>query len=345
MSALLLQGAPIRLLPRGPTLWLVFVSTLLAYRFTCDDLQGAYVNAPVPGVIYCPRTTLDPELLKCEDVLDLPQRKRITVRFQGSDGPGASLHYTRIAKSDFLSFPPHSRRFLYYHSEAHAPPVETSVRFRVTPASFLHGQYLLSPCRLPWRITLPQIPCHQHYARIRDQLLHENLATEGQLSHCRDVFQGQYISPQYTLFRLESTFFVKFQVRMHLTAVGDVLHTLRLYPLEDLVSRPSLVRTSPARLHLRIVKITELPMCTVEGYKGRVLKPEEGESLKVSVRGGVPEPWASILTPRSNLPWVYGLCGTLRSQHGPSLDPEAVIANMNLPFPTLNSRRTLLVYV
>ncbi|KAJ7110671.1 hypothetical protein C8R44DRAFT_633906, partial [Mycena epipterygia] len=89
-------------------------------------------------------------------------------------------------------FPPHSRGFLYYHSDAPAGSLEGSLRFRVTsdntPSLFPRGQDLLAPWGLPWRIILPQIACHPKYARIREQLLRENLATEGQLSHHRDIF-------------------------------------------------------------------------------------------------------------------------------------------------------------
>ncbi|KAJ7110636.1 hypothetical protein C8R44DRAFT_261875 [Mycena epipterygia] len=114
--------------------------------------------------------------------------------------------------------------------------------------------------------------------------------------------------PQYTLFRLDSLFSVNFSSRIHLTTVGDELHPSVLSPFEERKhntkqyfpwSGSAIARFEPSTrdehagyrmLHLRIVKIIEPVIFTVEGYNGRMLKPE-GKLLTVSFRGGVPEPW------------------------------------------------------
>lgn len=137
-------------------------------------------------------STLNPKLLKFKDGLDLSWKKSISIRFPDSNGPGARLWYSQSGQ-DGVPFPPDSSGFLYYNSEAPAGALERSLRFRLTsnntPSSFSGGQDLLAPSGLPWRVTLPQIACYDLYPRIREQLLHENLATEEQLSQCRNIFR------------------------------------------------------------------------------------------------------------------------------------------------------------
>ncbi|KAJ7110622.1 hypothetical protein C8R44DRAFT_800346 [Mycena epipterygia] len=295
MSAL--RGAPIRLVIRG-TSSKVFIRS---YGLGKSGLERRIIS------------TLDPKLLEPGDILEMSHKKTARINFPGSDtrGLGALLIYVQT-KDGRLPFPPNSRGFLYYHSEPPASPLESSVRFRLapdnTPSSFLHGQDLLTPWGLPWRILLPQIACHAEYTKIRQQLQHEDLATSEQFSQCRDVFHGHRIHPEYTLFRLDSTFLVNFSGKIHITTVGDVLHSVYLEPHRDegynshfCLSGSAHARFEPSTrpehagcrvVHLRILKIVEPVAFTMEGYAGRVVKPKEGELLTVSVRGSVPEPWA-----------------------------------------------------
>ncbi|KAJ7110625.1 hypothetical protein C8R44DRAFT_856894 [Mycena epipterygia] len=303
MSVWVLRNAPIRLITR-PTLSTVFIRS---YALGERRKRGK------PRII----STLDPKLLQPEDILDISHKKSSTIHFQDSGiprGPGAELFYIQT-KTGHPPFPPNSRGFLYYHSEAHASPLASSVRFRLTPdntpSSFLRGQDLLAPCGLPWRISLPQIACHTGHTKLRKQLLHENLATEEQLSHCRDIFREHpRIYPQYTLFRLDSLFSVNFSSQVSLTTVGDELHTSVLWPFTERNknstkffpwSGSAVARLEPSTraehaghrmLHLRIVKIVQPVARTVEGYAGRMGKPEEGQLLTVSHYHRAPEPWA-----------------------------------------------------
>ncbi|KAJ7106914.1 hypothetical protein C8R44DRAFT_885605 [Mycena epipterygia] len=235
-------------------------------------------------------STLNPKLLKTGDFLNLSRRTN---------------------KNSRLPFPLLSRGFLYYHSERSAGPLEGSLRFRLTPdnspSSFFRGEDLRAPWGLPWEIILPQIACRAEYTKIREQLLREGLATEDQLSLCRDIFRKQPIHSRYTLFRLNSTFLVHFS-RMRLTIVGDALHALVLdAPFKDTVSNTfpwtgsALFRFEPSAraehagrrvVHLRVMKIVEPVECVFEGYSGRVLKPEEGELLTMSSENRAPEPWS-----------------------------------------------------
>ncbi|KAJ7110624.1 hypothetical protein C8R44DRAFT_743088 [Mycena epipterygia] len=305
MSALVLRGAPIRLIPR------VISSTVFIRSYVLGERRKRGKSRII--------STLDPKLLEPGDILDMSHKKTARVHFWGSDiqrGLGALLFYVQI-QNGRLPFPPNSRGFLYYHSEAPASPLESSVRFRLapdnTPSSFLRGQDLLAPCGLPWRISLPQIACRTGQTQFRQQLLHDSLVTEEQLSRCRDIFRHyrDRISPQFTLFRLDSLFSASFSTRICLTTVGDKLHTFTLSPFVEWDNNTSKLyfpwsgsaitrfeastRAEHAGhriLHLRIVKIMEPVTCTVEGHNVRMLKPEEGELLTVSFRGGMPQPWA-----------------------------------------------------
>ncbi|KAJ7107931.1 hypothetical protein C8R44DRAFT_986986 [Mycena epipterygia] len=263
-------------------------------------------------------STLTAELLKSGDVLDASHKRAIRIRFPdsaSSSGPGAQLRYINTKEDGDVPFPPHSRGFLYYHSDAHAAPLKAGVRFRIipdgSPASFSRGQDLLVPWGLPWEIILPQIACSLNYDKIRHRLLQEHLVTEEQLSHCADIFRGRrQIYPRYTLFRLDSTFLLTFSSAMWLTVVGDVLHSVVVEPFKESVpiagtrlqsrwTGSALARfeasTRPEyagrrMLHLRIVKILEPAACSeVDGYDGRLITPQEGELL--TLRGGL-EPWA-----------------------------------------------------
>ncbi|KAJ7110680.1 hypothetical protein C8R44DRAFT_743139 [Mycena epipterygia] len=234
----------------------------------------------------------------------------MTIRFPDSgSGRGVQLRYTHSERH--LPFPRHSRGFLYYSSEPHRAPIEASVRFRLTPdetpASFLRGQDLLAPWALPWQITLLQIATLPRYLRIREQILHEGMVTEDQLSHCRHVFRKHSIFPQYTLFRLEQPFLANFSGSMSLTAVGETLHPFILNPFRVLLpkqyfawSGSALVRFEPSTqpkhagrrvVHMRIVKIVQ-PVVRVEGHTARLDKPEEGQLLTVSLHSRDPGPWA-----------------------------------------------------
>ncbi|KAJ7106909.1 hypothetical protein C8R44DRAFT_322675 [Mycena epipterygia] len=256
-------------------------------------------------------STLNPNLLKTGDFLNLSRRTSITIQFPDTVGAGQPLQYTRSDKNSRIPFPLRSRGFLYYHSEPSAGPLEGSLRFRLTmdnsPSSFVRGEDLHAPWGLPWEIVLPQIACRAEYTKIREQLLHEGLATEDQLSLCRDIFHKQPIHSRYTLFRLNSTFLAHFS-RMRLTIVGDALHALVLdAPFKDTGSNTfpwtgsALFRFEPSSraehagrrvVHLRIVKIIEPVEPLVEGYNGRVLKPEEGELLAISSERRAAEPWS-----------------------------------------------------
>ncbi|KAJ7142649.1 hypothetical protein C8R44DRAFT_561450, partial [Mycena epipterygia] len=212
-------------------------------------------------------------------------------------------------------FPPHSRGLLYYQSGPPTRPLEGSLRFRVTsdntPSSFPCGQDLLAAWGLPWHITLLQIASHPLYGGIRHQLLRENLATEEQLSHCRDVLRTHRISPPYTLFRLDSLFLVNFSTTVRLTAVGDTFHSVAFYPFKYVLpntfkqcfpwSGSALARFEPSTrpeyagrrvVHMRIVKIIQPVACTVDEQNGRVLLPQEGQLLTRPRDKVAPKPWA-----------------------------------------------------
>ncbi|KAJ7110574.1 hypothetical protein C8R44DRAFT_883708 [Mycena epipterygia] len=300
MGAFVLVGSPIRRLPN--TCFRAFIRRYETRVRVRDDRSGRFK----PRIII---STLNPMLLESGDVLDISSQKCITICFPASTS-GTKLSYL-WTNGGLLPFPPRSRGFLYYHSESPSP-LQASVRFRVTPdntpSSFSRGQDLLAPWGLPWQITLPQIGHHAGYPKILQQILHENLATEEQLSQCREVFRNHLPYHRYTLFRLDSIFAVNFASNLTLMVVGDSLHPLKLEPFTyrsckrhtpwtgsalarfEASTRPE--HTGRRVVHLRIVKITQPVECTMENYTGRVLKPEEGELFVVSSYNRAPEPWA-----------------------------------------------------
>ncbi|KAJ7106891.1 hypothetical protein C8R44DRAFT_744771 [Mycena epipterygia] len=141
-----------------------------------------------------------------------------------------------------------------------------------------------------------------------EQVLRENLAKEGQLAHCRNIFRER-ISPQWMLFRLDPPFTVNFSAQISLTAVADtLLHPLRLDLFRDSLpvtykrvlpwSGSAVARFKPSTrpehagrrvIHLRIVKIVTPVACPA---KGRMLEPKEGQLLTVSDNRRAPAPWA-----------------------------------------------------
>ncbi|KAF7334990.1 hypothetical protein MVEN_02249200 [Mycena venus] len=168
---------------------------------------------------------------------------------------------------------------------------------------------------------LPQIACRKVYLRIRDQLLEENLVTEQQISQCRRLFDGRgKLFSHSTVFRLSQEFPANFSRELHLTVVGseELLYlNFSLYrTLADGLQRfpwtgSGLACFEPSNspqyagrrvVHLRITKIVTPVACTIEGYKGWLLKPEEGQLLTHLPRGHrTPEPWAYDIDAKRNL--------------------------------------------
>ncbi|KAJ7708090.1 hypothetical protein B0H17DRAFT_451136 [Mycena rosella] len=263
-------------------------------------------------------STLNPSLITPTDYIDISRKTGFSVEFPVSKSFEIlySSHSPPGLKFVNIRFPDYSRGFLYYHCDSGAGPLEGSIRFRLTPdnlpSSFLSGQDLLAPSGFPWQILLAQVACRDKYAFIGEQLVHENLVTREQLSRCRDVFgQRDLIYPQYTLFRLDSPFLVNFSSPVHFTVVGEPrpVDLSSLFKNQTLGERPyfpwtgsgiarfersTLTKYAGRRvIHLRIDKILQPVTCTVNArsYRGRVVRPEEGQLFTVRFRGGPPEPW------------------------------------------------------
>jgi hypothetical protein len=110
--------------------------------------------------------------------------------------------------------------------------LEGSVRFRITsdnaPSSFDHGQDLLLASGMPWQVIFPRIASRNGYARIRDQLLVENLVSS-LITRCLAMFgAGTNIYPGLDLFRLGQEFPINFSGEINLSVVGQSLHRLTL---------------------------------------------------------------------------------------------------------------------
>ncbi|KAJ6546030.1 hypothetical protein DFH09DRAFT_1087992 [Mycena vulgaris] len=265
-------------------------------------------------------STLNPSLLSPADHLDLSQSAAPKIRSAPARG-GTRLAYAHHrpdlseAKTETIPFPAHARGFLYYHFPPGTTSLEGGLRFRCitgnSPSSFPRGHDLLGTSGFPWQISLPQLACRPGYAWIAEQLVQENLVTQEQLAQCQRIF-GHHpsIYPHHLLFRLDSPFHLRFSSQVVLTVAGEVLHRFHisglcrddaggvpLFPWTGSAvarfERSTLLENAGRRVfHIRIVKIIQPAVCTVEGYKGRMVRPEEGHLFAVRPHGGPPEPWA-----------------------------------------------------
>ncbi|KAJ7607614.1 hypothetical protein DFH06DRAFT_214545 [Mycena polygramma] len=282
-------------------------------RNEANEHQRKSSGQPLARVAGHPRhiiSSLSPDHITPNDYVDPSSRRSFTIRFPGSAGKGTELHFhwADTLRSE------NTAGFLYYHRHPRAAPMEGSIRLRVTPnnapSSFSNGQDLCLPSGLRWQIIVPQIALRHDLAPIRDQLLHEDLVTPEQLSRCRRVFaKSGPIHSQTTLFCLDQEFPVKFSTVQYLTVAGERLHKFYISPFKARVNggmalpwtgsaivrfEPSLLSQHGGRrrgLHLRIVKLLTSVSPAIEGYRGRIFKPEESQLLTVSNRGGPPEPW------------------------------------------------------
>ncbi|KAJ7119221.1 hypothetical protein C8R43DRAFT_1077120 [Mycena crocata] len=256
-------------------------------------------------------STFNPSLLKSTDLLDISERTHIRFCLPSFVGPG---DHTSLQYFAHFRFPHGSKGFLYYHSEPHWTALEGGIRFRVAPegnpASFASGKDLLLPSGFTWQVILPQLACRTDYLLTGQQLLREGLVTEEQLSRCRALFAGKRISPQYTLFRIDSPFIVNFASKLSLTVVASSVHQIQLsvmfaayvnhkrfHPWTGSALACFEISRLPEHagrrvLHLRFLKMFEPVTCAVTHSTGRIVEPREGELFSVRFRGNAAEPWA-----------------------------------------------------
>ncbi|KAF8198767.1 hypothetical protein K438DRAFT_1966731 [Mycena galopus ATCC 62051] len=266
-------------------------------------------------------STLNPTLLTAADHITLSGRKTIRIAFPNSrNGPRGDfqLMYSRHrVNGPRIPFPSECAGFLYYQY-GNVSPLGGGIRFRVTsddvPSSFGRGSDLPLPSGCPWEILLLRVTPGSIYSPIRDQLVQENLVAEERLKKCSlrvPSASGRKITPENMLFSLNQEFVVRFDRDLHLTIVGPALHTLTVTCFRAKLDQKdifpwagsALARFEPSRspehagrrvVFLRIIRILTPVSCTVDEkeYKGRVLKPEEGELLAACLWGRAPSPWS-----------------------------------------------------
>ncbi|KAK7056091.1 hypothetical protein R3P38DRAFT_3385802 [Favolaschia claudopus] len=288
---------------------------------------------PAPTLPLLP--TLNPTALVSTDHLDISQKLTIQLHFRqpntkpkSQETDSVNVYFLNMRAR--LPFPPRTSGFLYFHRPANAAPLEGSVRFRLTssssPSSFETGHDLLLPLGVPWQLNLPQIACHGHF-RIRDQLLHDNLVTEDQLSLC----QSMYIYPYSTLFRLTQEFPVNFGGEIVLAMVGEDKIVVGRTPTPFQSStgwkirrtffpwagsatarfEPSTDREYKGRrvLHLRILRIIQPVFSTLppdDQALSTLERPKAGELL-VRRRHKLIQPWAYDIDAPTNTLFRRGL--------------------------------------
>ncbi|KAJ7038820.1 hypothetical protein C8F04DRAFT_1088631 [Mycena alexandri] len=258
-------------------------------------------------------STLNPLKLQSKDYLDISGHLETTVAFPHSkSGRGLLSYYSTAPRGtpfQHQPFPSNSRGFLYYSRDPQAAALEGSIRLRLTsdntPSSFLDGRDLRLPWGSTWQLILPQIATQMSHRRFSDQLLHEKLVTQEQLSQCTKLFghRCRWV-PSLTLFRLSQEFPLHFEGRPVLTVVGGSLHQLELpwifgHPPRAW-SGSGIARFEPSTspedagkriVHMRIIKITEPVVCADEKRSRLVPRPVEGQLVMVNLRG-VPKLWA-----------------------------------------------------
>ncbi|KAJ7692127.1 hypothetical protein B0H17DRAFT_547179 [Mycena rosella] len=201
-------------------------------------------------------STLSQALLTPADYIDISQCMACRITFPGATQPDHGFPYGFVHRenppgqnhkvhAEPVPFPPHSRGFLYYQTDPQAGPLERQRPLRLTPdnspASFPAGEDLRAPHGLPWQIALSQVASRSLYAPVGAQLVTDALVTPAQLARCRAAFASHaraIRAPEYTLFRLASTFPINFAHPLNLNVAGADLHKLDL----NLVFRASVAR-------------------------------------------------------------------------------------------------------
>ncbi|KAJ7458590.1 hypothetical protein FB451DRAFT_581593 [Mycena latifolia] len=310
----------------GHSLWRPLRVSSRPYTIEANEMSAPRKQGPKPKTII---STLTPSRLKPSDYLDLSHSRSIAPAFPASRSASGDqlllITYGYRSQNTRIPFPANTRGFLYYRSGHPLAPLSGSIRFRLTlddsPSSFARGTDLMGPSGFPWRILLAQVACRRSYTWIAEQLVHENLVTQQQLSQCRDLFgQKNRIFPEYTLFHLDSAFLVNFSSPVTLTVVGEELYDMKLDPLRQRLptssftwSGSAIARFEPSVLsehagrrvvHIRILKIVNSVTCMdAVTDTGRILRPEEGELLTVRFYGRLPAPWThDIDRPYPNSP-------------------------------------------
>jgi hypothetical protein len=166
--------------------------TILARTFWPRTRASLALLPMSPLVQRAPISTLVPDRLCREDLLDLSRLKSARCVVENSSEPPSSLVYTAThdAKS-WLPFPPNTRGFLYCHVPDLDHPVATEVRFRVTPEvtddprrTFELGEDLLLSPAIPWRIHATAIArSRNNYVSLATLLLRDGLVSQDTMSH------------------------------------------------------------------------------------------------------------------------------------------------------------------
>ncbi|KAJ7108036.1 hypothetical protein C8R43DRAFT_1162518 [Mycena crocata] len=306
------------------------------YAYLRETIRGKITDIPnssrhrrergaAPGVPQRIVSTLDPNLITAHDFLDLSQQPAVSLRFPNFLGNASQVWYYDDSPGlqeipshiETHAFPADCKGFMYYNSDPEGPPLWGSVRFRVgsgrNPVAFPAGEDLLLPSGAQWQIGLSQVACLTNYTAIREQLLHEGLTTEEQLSHCQNLFGFRPGQPIF-MNCLDSVFPLDFSLGPNLTVVGPslILHPVELQEIfmDKIHNSFPLTGTGFARfepssrpehsqrrvLHLRITKITRPAAFALNDYTGPLVLPQEGDLLTVRNVSGEVEPWMYDIT-------------------------------------------------
>jgi hypothetical protein len=232
-------------------------STNLARTFWPRTRAGLALLPKSPLVQRAPISTLVPERLCPEDLLDWSGLKTASCAVDNSSQPSSRLVYTSSYHEQkgktWIPFPSNTRGFLYCHVPDPDHPAATEVRFRLIPeltdnprtAFELGGDLLLSPA-IPWRLHATAIARSQNrYVSLATLLLRDGLVSQDAMSQWAQAKIPRPDRQTPVLYRLDQPFVYRLNSTEQLLYVADKLdiRKVRLMPLlrdcrrgEDMVS-------------------------------------------------------------------------------------------------------------
>ncbi|KAF8350356.1 hypothetical protein F5887DRAFT_297990 [Amanita rubescens] len=204
-------------------------------------------------------------------------------------------------------FPPNTRGFFYYHTPPKAPPLVGELRFRCASNldDFHDGKDLVLKDKFtPWSIPLYALANWVGYAKLREQLMLDNLVTQATLDKWGTARSMVRDATNSTIAFYTAT---KDEIRGCLAnnpLRDNRSHKSRNYlvpyggsglvRLEPLVTNPK--RPNQDQVALRVLKIIEPVKSLVEDYDGYLHQPTEGMLVQ---RSHVGHPVAALRLDRS----------------------------------------------
>ncbi|KAJ7483840.1 hypothetical protein B0H11DRAFT_1201300 [Mycena galericulata] len=259
-------------------------------------------------------STLNPEKLTGEDIVDLDRTRSLHIYFEGIY-PDVLLWY----RPAYVPFPSKGLAFLYYHSLPGLGPLSSSLRLRCVSAptleAFRSGRDLSLPNGLPWRILAGQMAVYDIYEGLRKKLIRDKLWTKDDHAEIFRIFQARRILyPERTLFSLQQPFPLTLNERLALTIAGKGAQrdfALKVLSTGDKVDPWQFSGHTIAHFErssgdkpavcIRILRVYSPIRWLIDQDAGPYCEPAAGELLgMVDNESGEIRPWTYPLTNNAN---------------------------------------------